>query len=449
MTEPAVIAANRFGLGPRPGDLTTIAANPRSWLQQQISVAPAPHPALTARPNTQQRTAMLPDAKAVKAGEVAKKQLRDGLRALYLEDVSARLAAQLDTRAGFHERLVQFWSNHFTVSGTRPQVLGFVGAFEQEAIRPYVLGRFADLLRAAALHPAMLLYLDNAKSVGANSELGARRDKGLNENLARELMELHSLGVDGGYTQEDVRALANILTGWTVIRPGAGERFMKGEPGSTVFVPALHEPGSKILLGRSYPDSGADEADQAITDLARHPATARFIATKLARHFVADAPPAALVTALEQTYLQTDGDLATVYGVLIERPEAWEAAPGKMRAPNDWVIALLRGFGTTIALPGERIVAALKTLGQQPFFAPSPAGWPDQDAAWLSPEALMARVDFARASAMRAGDIDPLRFMDDVAGRNVGDATMFQLRNAASKPEGLALALLAPEFLRR
>ena len=449
MIELAVIAASRFGLGARPGDLAAIAANPRNWLLQQIRNTPPLPRAIAARPDMQQRIAALPDAKAVKAGDVAKKQLRDGLRTLYLEDVSAQLTAQIDTGTGFYERLVQFWSNHFTVSGTRPQVLGFLGAFAQEAIRPHVLGRFADLLRAAALHPVMLLYLDNAKSVGANSKLGAKRDKGLNENLARELMELHSLGVDGGYTQDDVRALANILTGWTVVRPGVGERLMKGEPGSTVFVPALHEPGSKTWLGRSYPDAGADEAELAIADLARHPATARFIATKLARHFVADIPPAALVAALEQTYLQSDGDLAALYRVLIERPEAWDAAPGKMRAPHDWIVALLRGFGTTTALPGERIVAALKTLGQQPYFAPSPAGWPDQDAAWLSPEALMARVDFARASAARAGDIDPLRFMSDVAGRDVGEATTFQLRNAASKPEGLALALLAPEFLRR
>lgn len=445
MVDLAVIAANRFGLGARPGDLQAIGGDPKGWLRAQIVAEPSLPASLAARPDVAQRLtqllAQLPDLKAKKADDAAKLQLRAALRTLYLDDVSARLAAQIGTAVPFQERLVQFWSNHFTVSGTRPQLIGLLGAYEQAAIRPHIFGRFADLLRAATLHPVMLLYLDNAKSVGAHSRLGAKRDKGLNENLARELMELHTLGVDGGYTQDDVRALANILTGWTIRPKNAGE--------GTVFVPALHEPGSKTLLGRTYAEAGADEAAHAIDDLARHPATAKFIATKLARHFAADEPPAALVAALAESYRQTDGDLAVLYRILIDRPEAWAAGPGKMRSPNDWVVALLRGFGTTQALPGERIVAALKTLGQQPFFAPSPAGWPDQDAAWLAPESLMARVEFARASADRAGDIEPVRFLNDVAGRDIDTATVFQVRNAASRPEGVALALLSPEFLRR
>lgn len=450
MTVLAVIAANRFGLGARPRDLREINRDPRGWLQQQIVARPVLHPALAARPSMQQRAESFPDPKRVKEGdEASKKQLRDVLRALYLDDVSAWLTAQVAAEASFHQRIVQFWSNHFTVSGTRAQVIGLAGAFELEAIRPHVLGRFGDLLRAATFHPAMLIYLDNARSVGPRSRLGTRRDKGLNENLARELMELHSLGVDGGYSQDDVRALANILTGWTVARAGAPERLTRGRTWSAIFVPAMHEPGSKILLGRTYPEAGGEEAERAIADLARHPATARFLAMKLARHFVADAPPPALVAALEDSYRQSDGDLAALYRALIDRPEAWESSPGKYRAPQDWVVALLRGMDAKTPLPGERIVAALKTLGQQPFFAPSPAGWPDQESAWLSPESLLARVDFARRAATRAGDIDPLRFLADVAGDQVAEATRFQVRNAASRPEGLALAILAPEFLRR
>jgi uncharacterized protein (DUF1800 family) len=447
MTAAAVIAANRFGLGARPGELKAIAADPKGWLRPQIATTPAIAPALAARPDIAARMAALPDLKA-KKGDGDKAAARTALRELYLGDVSARLLAQVTSTAPFHERLVQFWSNHFTVSGTRPVLVGLLGAFEQAAIRPHVLGRFEDLLMAGALHPVMLLYLDNAKSVGPNSKLGVRRDKGLNENLARELMELHTIGVDGGYSQEDVRALANILTGWTVKREGMKDR-VPGAVGAAVFIPALHEPGTKVLLGHSYGEAGADEARAAIRDLARHPATANFLATKLARHFVADNPPAALISALADTYRQTDGDLPSLYRVLIDRAEVWKTDTGKMRTPNDWVVALLRGFGMREALPGERIVAALKTLGQQPFFAPSPAGWPDTDAAWLSPEALMARIEFARLSAERAGELDPLRFLGDVASEAIDPATLFQVKNAASRPEGVALALLSPEFLRR
>lgn len=448
MTEPAVIAAKRFGLGARPGEIDAITPDPRDWVSRQIADTPDIPTVLAARPSTPQRAESLPSAKAAKDGDaMAKKDLRDKLRALYFDDVAARLSAQVTAKAPFVERLVAFWSNHFTVSGTRVQALGFIGSFETEAIRPHVLGRFADLLAATALHPAMLIYLDNARSIGPNSKAGQRRDKGLNENLARELMELHSLGVAGGYTQNDVRALANILTGWTVARPGLVGKLVGAEAGGSVFVPALHEPGAKTLLGKIYADSGAGEAQAAIADLARHPATARFIAGKLARHFVA-APSAALIASLEKAYRDDDGHLPALYRVLIAAPEVWESA-GKLRDPNDWVVALLRGIGGKGDLPGERIVAALKSLGQQPSYAPSPAGWPDSDAAWLSPEGLMARVDFARASAQRAGDVDPLRFLAETVGAEVGEETMFQVRNAASKPEGLALAMLAPEFLRR
>ncbi|WP_374651462.1 DUF1800 family protein [Dongia sp.] len=450
MAEPAVIAANRFGLGARPGELDKVRRDPRGWLSRQIEITPASPPVLLARPGMAEIAASLPGAKAVKDGDaMARKKLRDSLHSLYLADVSAQLSVQVATETGFHERLVQFWLNHFTVSGTRRQIVGFAGAFEREAIRPHVLGGFGALLRAAALHPTMLLYLDNARSVGPNSKLGNKREIGLNENLARELMELHSLGVGGGYGQDDVRALANILTGWTVSRAGLPERLAKGERGSAIFVPALHEPGPKTLLGRTYGEAGGEEAERAIADLANHPATAKFIAAKLARHFTAEAPSTDLTDALARAYLESGGHLPALYRVLIERPDAWRVGSGKLRSPHEWVVALLRGIGQKADLPGERIVAAMKALGQQPFFAPSPAGWPDRDDAWLSPESLMARVDFARVSATRAGDIDPLRFVAETLGGRVAEATMFQLRNAANRPEGLALAMLAPEFLRR
>src|SRR5262249_1887157 len=218
---------------------------------------------------------------------------------LVQNEAKVRIEAAVAAEIGFAARLVWFWSNHFCVSADK--ILSMAGAYEREAIRPHVLGRFADMLTAVESHPAMLVYLDNGVSMGANSVAGINRDKSLNENLAREILELHTLGARTGYSQGDVTRFANVLTGWTWIAFGVPNRG-----GEFVFVKRLHEPGEQTVIGKSYPDTGVDQGRAVLADLARHPATARHIARKLARHFVADEPPPSLVDKLTKSFIDSE-----------------------------------------------------------------------------------------------------------------------------------------------
>jgi uncharacterized protein (DUF1800 family) len=447
---PAVLAANRFGLGARPGELAAIGGDPRGWLKAQLSPRNGLPAAIAALPGTETRLATLPSLMGAPE-EVQKNLVQAVLKAAreqVPQDAAARLQAAITSQAPLVERLVAFWSNHFTVSGLRPVAAGLIGPYEAEAIRPHLFGRFADLLKTATLHPAMLLYLDNATSIGPKSRAGTRRDKGLNENLARELMELHTLGVDGGYSQADVTELAKILTGWTIHRPNQPKRAITATRGGAVFITAIHEPGNKVLLGKTYRDQGADEADAALDDLARHPATARFIATKLARHFIADDPPPAAVAALAETFSKTDGDLAAVYTRLIDLDAAW-AGEGKYRSPHDWVVAIFRAFAADDLDRARRAVQAVNQLGQRLYFAPSPAGWPDDSASWLAPESLLARVDYAEAVGRTKSDSDPLQLADLSVGTALTTESKLAIQRAPSRSDAVALLLVSPEFLRR
>ncbi|HVI90877.1 MAG TPA: DUF1800 domain-containing protein, partial [Dongiaceae bacterium] len=353
MSEPdAAFAAQRFGLGPKPGDLARIGNDPRGWLLSQITADPPRPTAFASLPPVTERIAALAAFRqaqrqnkqnnaagtANSADDKAAKEAKpaDGaganLRQMYIDDVAARCVAAIASDAPLVERLVQFWSNHFTVSAQRPVVAPLALTFETEAIRPHIFGKFEDMLLASTRHPAMLLYLDNAQSVGPMSRVGAQRDKGLNENFARELMELHTLGVDGGYTQNDVREVAKVLTGWTISglgparqpqRPAMFGQAVFGKRAANKwadtgnddtgngfrFLPIAHEPGDKTVLGKTYREAGAQEGQELLRDLARSPATAHHIATKFARHFIADDPSVAVVAALAKVYLDTGGDL--------------------------------------------------------------------------------------------------------------------------------------------
>ena len=232
----------------------------------------------------------------------------------YRAEALARLQRAVIADCGFVERLVVFWSNHFCISANKGALARmWAGSFEREAIRPHVLGRFGDMLKAVEQHPAMLFYLDNQQSLGPDSRAGQNRKRGLNENLAREIMELHTLGVGGGYSQDDVTSLARIITGWTF----AGRQGQLGAPGSFVFNANAHEPGAQPLLGKTYRDNGVAQGEAALADIARHPSTANFIATKFARHFVADDPPPALVARLQQVFHSSDGDLRALALALV------------------------------------------------------------------------------------------------------------------------------------
>jgi uncharacterized protein (DUF1800 family) len=433
----ARIAAARFGLGPREGDLARVGRDPRGWAEEQVGRA-EPLPGV---PPAAERVVPWLAARRGGPDSVERAVREAGPRALRA-DVRARTEVGVRTRVPFAERWARFWSNHFAVSAARPAVMAFAGPYEQEAIRPNAFGRFADLLLAATRHPAMLVYLDQAQSVGPDSPAGRRRGLGLNENLAREVLELHTLGVDGGYGQDDVRALAEILTGWTLARPGE-----PGEGGFR-FAPAIHQPGAKRLLGRTYREAGEEEGIAALGDLARHPSTARHVAAKLVRHFVADAPPADAVERVARVFRDADGDLSEVARAVVRLDAAWADPAAKVRTPDDLVTAALRLVGADGAEP--EVLRSYTLLGQVPWSAPSPAGWPDTAEAWAGPEAVVRRIDWALAVARRLGRrADPPALLRAAVGDGAGPETHFVVANAPSVEDGLALVLASPEFQRR
>lgn len=454
MNAPA-IALNRFGLGARPGE--PAPADPQRWLLSQFET----YEALPAPWKPLPRTPALVDVWLAQQRAVrqAPDGQRSGIREAYLREareeyvaaVGARASSALQTSAPFVERLVHFWSNHFAVSVDKLLVVGLAGAFEADAIRSHVLGRFEDLLLAVVRHPAMLLYLDQAQSIGPGSPAGLRaaqrqqRGRGLNENLAREILELHTLGVRSGYTQEDVTEFARALTGWTL--PGA--EVADGVGATFRFVPALHEPGARTVLGRSYADGGEQQALAILHEVATAPATARHIARKLARHFVADDPPPAVVQRLADTFARTGGDLPSLYRELVASQEAWQPGAAKFKSPWEWAISSLRALGRHEMTPMQA-TNLMNQLGQPVWRPGSPAGYDDVAASWAAPDALLRRVDVAgRIAAQAGGAIDARALAPRVLPGVLSEATAGAIARAEGPATALALLLVCPEFLRR
>jgi len=358
----------------------------------------------------------------------------------------ARIQRATIADCGFVERLVAFWSNHFCISANKGGLARmWAGSFEREAIRPYVFGRFADMLKAVEQHPAMLFFLDNQQSLGPDSRAGINRKRGLNENLAREIMELHTLGVDGGYTQDDVTSLARVITGWTF----AGRQGQLGAPGTFVFNANAHQPGPQRVLGKTYEQSGVAQGEAVLADIARHPSTAKFVATKFARHFVADDPPPALVARLQDVFGRTGGDLKAFTLALVDSDEAWKAPLTKVRSPYEFLIAAGRLLARIPEDPG-RYLGGLNTLGQ-PLWSPAgPNGFPDTNAAWAAPEGIKLRLDISAQIASRLADnIDPRELLEVVAADAASPETRRTVERAETRQQALALLLMSPEFQRR
>jgi uncharacterized protein (DUF1800 family) len=474
------IALNRFGLGARPDDRPP--ADPRRWLLEQLNRFDTRPPALAQVPERNQvidqlgayleaqrmagrakhqlQTASTPKATAEQVdpdADALKKYLRQSIRDDYLVMNSARLESALTTPSPFVERLVHFWANHFAVSVDKLPVIGLAGLLEFEAIRPSVLGRFSDMLLAVEQHPAMLVYLDQAQSIGPNSQAGqliemrGGKQGGLNENLAREIMELHTLGVRTGYSQADVTEFARALTGWTVsgLARGPARRLIGGTPGQFEFADIMHEPGARTIMGKRYAQGGEQQARAILLDLAASAATAKHLATKLARHFAGDDPPAALVDRLSKAYLRSGGDLPTMYRALIEAPEAWAPQPVKFKTPWEWSVSALRAVGIHDLEP-TMAAGLLKQLGQPTWQSGSPAGWDDIAASWAGPDALVRRVEVAQRLADRAGStIDPRALAEKLFAGSLSEPTRSMIARAESPAEGLALLLVSPEFVRR
>jgi uncharacterized protein (DUF1800 family) len=517
----AALALHRFGLGPRAGSVAAIASDPRGALladldragagriatadlltsgeaaraafayQQAQRAARQAERAAQAAQNTQAPNANALGANGqpgaapeMKPGEQAPAQPRRNAgpgvpQQIYLDEAKARFNAALGAEIGFVERLVWFWSNHFCVSADKGNVRQICGAYEREAIRANVLGRFGDMLLAAESHPAMLVYLDNAGSIGPDSLAGLRQRRGLNENLAREILELHTLGVRSVYSQEDVTRFANVITGWTRVpfrqdaraeasssprgalaSEASGQRASsitrapdtRPEPGSSArggefeFNPRMHQPGAQTVIGRSYPESGVEQGRAVLATLARHPATAKHVATKLARHFVADEPPPALVDRLAKRFLASEGDLKAVSKELVSAPEAWEAPRAKLKRPGEWVIGALRAVG---AAPPEigPMMQGHNLLGEPLWRPTAPKGFPDESTPWL--DGLAQRLDIANQFARRAGEVDAREVFEETLAPIASSETRQAITRAESRPQALALLFMAPEFQRR
>ena len=362
---------------------------------------------------------------------------------ILLEEAKARLAAATAADIGFAERLVWFWSNHFCISASKGGgVAALAGAYEREAIRPHVLGHFGEMLLAVETHPAMLLYLDNARSIGPDSPAGRAGGKGLNENLAREILELHTLGVRTVYSQADVTRFADVITGWSIVPP----RAELPHAGEFIFNPRMHQPAAEKVIGRDYPDAGFEQGRAVLQALARHPATARHVATKLARHFVADDPPLALVDKLSKRFLDTQGDLKEMAKALVAAPESW-TSPRKLKRPGEWMIGMLRA--TNSDMPDVRpILQAQNLLGEPLWRPPAPNGFADKDEAWI--DGMAQRLDIATQAARRLGNvIDPKAALDVTLGPLASAETRQTINRAESRPQALALLFMAPEFQRR
>lgn len=440
--EDGAIAAIRFGMGARPGEIDARASGARASLLQELLSPDHQENLFARRPGSEELIARFLRERERGGDRAVIRLIRKDFRQVYGDEARLRTAAAVRSKTPFAERLVHFWSNHFTVSAKRPILAGLAGAYERETIRPHINGRFTHMLQAVVHHPAMILYLDNVLSIGPNSAIGQRAEKGMNENLAREILELHTMGVDGGYTQADVIALARMLTGWSISRPNNAAR-----PGRFRFYGRAHEPGSHTLLGRIYPDDGVRQAESALNDIARHPATVRHLSTKLVRHFTADSPDERDIDHIAAVWDKTDGNLLKVSAALLELPSAWQPLT-KLKTPNELLVSSLRASGENRVRPW--VIGALSLLGQAPWSAPSPQGWADNAQSWLGAAQVMRRIEFASAWLERANLArSPLQLAEDSLGPFLDNDVRQAIGNAETREQAMTVAMTSPAFQRR
>lgn len=446
-----IILNTRFGFGIRPGarNMGSISDALKGLKEADPLDRRFARPDMMARIGLQQRIrkAKQDEKNRVRGAEARVKEFTQENRKLIGEDMRDYFARAAISNHGFKERLVAFWLDHFTVAGKNQQVLLSLGAYIDEAIRPNVATSFGEMLKAVVTHPAMLLYLDQSASFGPNSKVAQRGKRGLNENLAREILELHTLGVDGSYSQEDVRQFAELLTGLRV-----------GEKGF-FFDERAAEPGAETILGGIYGGATAKLSDIAgfLDDLAVHPDTAAHIARKLAVHFISEQPPQGLVDALTKTYRATDGDFMAVYKTLLEHPESANPMGAKAKWPTEFVISAVRALDISedfSALTSREIRNSMQlpvqSMGMNIFRPSGPDGWSEAAADWITPPTLAARIEWAVEAAKAHGqDKDPRQMLQDVLGDTASNELQVAVAGAESKWEGVALLLVSPEFNRR
>lgn len=456
MSLEAALAVQRFGLGARQGELDRVGGDPKAWLMEQLhrgAEQPTPfgQPFLSTGELTHQFTEYVREHRLAEQNGANKDQAQAVVNAFksysqrFKEETTARFALGFATARPFAERLVWFWSNHFAVS-IQGGAINFSGDFERTAIRPHIGGKFEDMLLAAITHPAMLLYLSNAQSIGPESMAARFSGKGLNENLGREVMELHTLGVDGGYTQDDVIAMAKLLTGWSLDSSGGASGFR--------YFSARHEPGDIVLRGKTYP-RGEEGGRMALHDLANDPHTARHIAKKFAAHFLADDPPAERIEALMTVFLDTGGDLTALSETLLKDPGAFSAPLSKFRPPVGFITAAYRMLNWPFPKGDKEkqvlgAMQACRLLGEFPLSPPSPKGWPDDAQSWAGANSILNRIDWAQQVARNIPQsFDAVVLAQNVMGPLLRPETVTAMRAAPNTGTAVALLIASPEFQRR
>jgi len=445
-------ALDRLAFGPAPGELERVAEQgARAWIAAQL--------ARSMPPRAFSDDSDLAPSELGASMQEDPQAFREEAREIAVALAARRVAHAVDADFPLHETMVDFWANHFSVFVRKGMEAIFLASYERDVLRPFALGRFGDLLLATARHPAMLFYLDNWRSAvpqpaGSTSfpafqgPQKRQRPDGLNENYARELLELHTLGVDGGYTQRDVEQVARVFTGWTIDRPRRAPAFR--------FAPSWHDTGPKVVLGQFIASGqGVEEGEALLSRLAAHPSTAGHLARKLARRFLADDPPPAAVERTARRFLATKGDVrATLQALLLDGNELFEGPPAKVKSPFELIVSALRATGVRPQRPRAALAALLK-LGEVPYLAPTPAGYPDTAERWIDPGAALERTRFmwmlasGRNPALSPPSEAALAAPETLLAM-LGDNTRRALATEGLLPaERLGLALASPEFQLR
>ena len=433
-------AANRFGFGAKIDEQQP--QNPKRWLENQLKRSPNIAKRLAKYPSTRE----LIEEQQKANGKEARKKLKQQRKQQHKQEIIDRLIHAFATPTPFYERLVWFVSNVLTISSERPTCVGLIGSFERDVIRKNLSLGYDKILINSAKHPAMLLYLDNINSIGPDSKKGRRRSKGRNENYAREILELHTVGLEAKYTQQDVISLTNILTGWTIAKKKSANRGF-------YFNANTHQPGPQTLLGVKYSQSGVKQGEAALRDLAKHPFTAKNLATKMANHFISENPPVELVDQMAKAYLNNGSSILKMAHAMILSPLSWQPEQQKIKTPIEIVVSTMRllipsskSFDTKAR---KQLLNQCQQMGQRPYAAQSPKGWSDLGMDWLGGEAMLRRLKWAEMMSRKFGkNIDnPTKFAQKHF--NLSTRTKNSIARAPDRETAIGLLLASPEFQRR
>lgn len=449
MKPQTLIATNTLGMGARPGEIEACKSDPKAWVKAQIenpgalneNYAEAPSAAQLVTLQRRNRGRMRKKL-VEKQDEEAFSERRKTLSAFvshHNQELALRHAQAVESQTSFVERWAWFWFNRFTVSARDNHLRMVASAFEREAIRPHIFGRFEEMLTASTLHPAMIYYLDNVKSVGPNSAFARMHGGKHNENLGREVLELHTMGVGGGYTIDDITALSFGLTGWTHQVPKKGY--------ATIFKKNRHEPEPAVMLGKTYSTHGPEQIHNMLSDLAVHPATAQHIAENLVAHFIAGPPSGSAIEALKDNFLETGGDLKALALTLVNLDEVWSQSGWTFKRPDEYLVSVGRALPVWEDHFNPKIA---QLLGQPLMQAPGPDGWVQTGEDWINTENILIRLGWLRRALQSLPSwVNAEFFMEEALGGHVSRRTGDILTKPLKRNELLALGLTSPEFLRR